>query len=233
MQMSLVWEPWWENTSYGKRTSLGKAYPDEERLPSTVGISHPICRLKRKRKHRVSWCTHSSSFAVLKLLVPLPCMRKAWLLQKLLHPVSPSRAEALFVRCATWTGAHDSQSCPTYSMLSLGRWSDSLSRAPGRSCKQCLTNPGSVGSQSCPLCHLSYHSCLVAAARGMGSQWCYIHDSAWVLRKQCHFLGTPKGFTVVNIWDSQVWENLGLVSKRVSPSFHMLQLNKIQTCAGI
>lgn len=36
-----------------KEYILRKAYPDEERLPVTVGISHPICQLKRKRKHRV------------------------------------------------------------------------------------------------------------------------------------------------------------------------------------
>lgn len=27
---------WWENTSYGKGSSLGKPYPAEERLPGTV-----------------------------------------------------------------------------------------------------------------------------------------------------------------------------------------------------
>lgn len=145
--------------------------------------------------------------AVLKFPVPLPCMRKAWLLQKLLHPVSPSCAEALFIRCAIWTGAHGSQSCPICSMLSLGRWSDSLSRAPARSCKQCLTNPGSAGSQRCPFVpsELSAVPCASCPWDGVSVM---LHT--WLLmgiNKTMQFLGDSKGFTVVcgakygRIWD--------------------------------
>lgn len=104
-------------------------------------------------------------------------MRKPRLLQKLLHPVSlhiyrshvpiAMLISSLVTRCAIWRGVHGSVSCPIYSVLSLGGCSDSLSRAPGGSWKQCLTNPGSVGShmdtpQTCILhcLRLSHHPCL-------------------------------------------------------------------------
>lgn len=200
--ISPVWAPWWENTSYEERASLGKEYPDEERLPDTVGISHSICQLKRKRKHRAWWCTHSSS----SCSAEIPCASSLYeeglaVAEALASSISLVCAEALLIHCAIWIGAHGSQSCHIYSMLSLGRWSDSLSRAPGRSCKQlCLTNPGSVWFA---LFHLSYHACLVPAAHGMGSQWCWLHEG---INKTVPFLKDSKRIHSC-LW-SQVWENL-------------------------
>lgn len=153
-------------------------------------------------------------------------MRKPRLLQKLLYPVSlhiyrshiAMLTSSLVTRCAIWRGVHGSVSCPIYSVLSLVGWSDSLSRALGRSWKRCLTSPGSVGShmdtpQTCILrcLRLSYHPCLVPAARGMWPQRCYVHDSTWLLRKQSHFSGSPKRLR--RCLESRVWENFGLVGK--------------------
>lgn len=168
--------------------------------------------------------------AVLKFLLPLPCMRKAWLLQKLLHAVSPLCAEALLVHCAIWTGAHGSQPCHILSTgLSLGRWSDSLSRAPGRSCKQvCSTNPGSAGTQSfvpSELSRVPRAGCPWDGVSVMLHTWLHVS-----INKTVTFLRDSQRLHS-RLW-SQVWENLG-ASKSVSPPFHVLQLNEIQTCAGI
>lgn len=131
------------------------------------------------------------------------------------------------IHCAIWRSVHGRISCPTYSVSSQGGWSSSLSRAPGRSGKQFLTNPGSVGShtdtpQTCILCHLwsSYQPCLMPAAPGMRSQWCYMHESTCLLTKQSTFSGSFKRL--------HSWENLGLAGKRVQLSFHVVPLNKIQ-----
>lgn len=212
MQMSLVLEPWWENTSYGERTSLGKAYPDEERLPATVGISHPICQLKGKRKHRVRWCTHSSSSSSTEI----PCVSS-------LYEEGLTVAEALAfsiclvcwspAHCVMWIGAHGSQSCHIYGLLSRGRWSDNLSRAPGRSCKQlCLTNPGSVGSQIFVppgLSRAPCASCPWDVVSVMLHTWLHMG-----INKTLPFLGDSK--RLHSCLGSQVRENLGVEQKSVT-----------------